>query len=351
VVTVRVQSKRVGGDPVVMEYSFTTEDVTAPRPIAAVSTARRAVQVEFSEAVIGTSATGATDALNPDNWSLSVASTSLDDGLPAVAPEILSITKLSPTIYELVLATEITPGALYEAAVLNVYDLEGNQIVEPVNTVQFYGYRCPAPEGRDFLLFQQVPELNRSEDTTRELEAFMACLQEVTDHLLCDIDEWTDILDPDRAPERFVDAMLADLGNPFAFDLSEIDKRRLAQVLVPIYKQKGTDPGIINAVRFFLGVEVTIRVPAFDGVWVLGESEIGTDSVLGSDDLRTRLSFWVDAPLLLTQEQRDRITGIAEYMKRAETHLLGVAEPGEAPTEPDHWELGFSELGVTTTLH
>ncbi len=38
-----------------------------------------------------------------------------------------------------------------------------------------------------------------------------------------------------------VDAMLADLGNPFRFELGELQKRRLASVLVDMYRQKGAD--------------------------------------------------------------------------------------------------------------
>ena len=62
------------------------------------------------------------------------------------------------------------------------------------------------------------------------------------------IDVFTQIADINRAPEPFIDLILADLGNPFRFDLDLNEKRRLAKTLVDIYKLKGTKIGIIDAV-------------------------------------------------------------------------------------------------------
>jgi phage tail-like protein len=338
-VTVRVETRVKASDPVVLSYSFTTEDLVAPQIASVQATARRAVRVVLTEDVLGEDPAGLGDATNPDNWALSLRSTSLDDGLPAYVPAISSVTAVGPREYDLELAAELTPGALYRVTAGPIEDLVGNAMVSPINVADFYGFQPAVPAGRSFDLLSMLPALNVEEDVSRDLERFEKCLQEVTNQLLTDIDEWSDILDPDVAPERFVDAMLADLGNPFPFVLDLIDKRRLIRVLVPLYRQKGTDPGIINA------------VPAFDEPWLLGVGELGVDTYAGSSELRDRLSFWVDSPIELTAEQRRRITKIADYMKRAETHLLGILEPEAAPTEPDHWELGLSELGVTTSLH
>ena len=69
---------------------------------------------------------------------------------------------------------------------------------------------------------------------------FIACMQEVTDLLLSDVDRFTDVFDLERAPAPFLDLILADLGNPFPFDLDELGKRKLAASLVRMYRQKGT---------------------------------------------------------------------------------------------------------------
>ena len=83
-------------------------------------------------------------------------------------------------------------------------------------------------------------------------------------------------LGADLAAERFLDLMLQDLGNPFPFDLSAADKRRLLNVLVAIYREKGTAVGIKNVIRFFLGLEVDIITYTGEGL-VLGESLLGED--------------------------------------------------------------------------
>ncbi len=86
------------------------------------------------------------------------------------------------------------------------------------------------------------------------------------------------------ASEDFLDLILQDLGNPFPFDLYVLGKRRLASVLVEMYRQKGTEAGIENAIRFFLGIDVTAITPFTGTTLVLGESELGVDWELGPSD-------------------------------------------------------------------
>ena len=117
-------------------------------------------------------------------------------------------------------------------------------ILAPENAAEFTGFLPVRPVGRRFDLYQLLPTLNRREDETGDLRRFLACLQEVTDLVVHDVDRFTDVFDPDLAPEAFIDAMLLDLGNPFPFDLSPVDKRRLLNVLVAIYREKGTAVGI-----------------------------------------------------------------------------------------------------------
>jgi phage tail-like protein len=67
----------------------------------------------------------------------------------------------------------------------------------------------------------------------------------VTDLLLADVDRWPDIFDLERAPESASSTSSSrDLGNPFPFELDAMGKRRLASVLVEMYRQKGTAKGI-----------------------------------------------------------------------------------------------------------
>ncbi len=64
-------------------------------------------------------------------------------------------------------------------------------------------------------------------DETGDLRRFVDCLQEVLDLLLAEIDRFPEIWDIERAPESFLDLILRNLGNPFAFDLSELGAAEL----------------------------------------------------------------------------------------------------------------------------
>lgn len=176
-------------------------------------------------------------------------------------------------------SVEAVGGTALEALGLSindpVADIAGNPVTSAV--VAFGGFVPASTIGRVFQLWQHISPLHKDTDDG-SLENFVGIVQEATDMLLASIDRWTDILDPDIAPERYLDLILRDLGNPFTdFHLSVVDKRRLANLLVQIYKQKGTGPGIKNVIRFFLGIDVEITTLADDdALWVLGHSALGT---------------------------------------------------------------------------
>lgn len=69
-----------------------------------------------------------------------------------------------------------------------------------------------------------------------------------------------------------------------------------------MYRQKGTAPGICNAVRFFLGLEITILAFTADTL-VLGESELGVDRILGPSDRFARYAFNVLVAVPLSDPQ------------------------------------------------
>jgi hypothetical protein len=56
----------------------------------------------------------------------------------------------------------------------------------------------------------------------------------------------------------------------------------------------------------------------------------------------------VDVPL--TDRQKKQIRTIVEYLKPAHTHFIYLIEPS-TPIVYEHWELGISELSVSTDLH
>ena len=220
----------------------------------------------------------------------------------------------------------------------------------PYDRAVFTGYRPPRPAARCFDLWSMLPKHNRRADTTGDLRRLIACFQEVVDWLLADVDRFVELFDLERAPAPFLDLILHDLGNPFAFDLTELEKRRLASVLVEMFQQKGTAVGIRNAVRFFLGIELAGMLPFTASTLVLGESELGVDWELGPSDRFARYAFSVVVAHPLSETQRRQIRTLVTYLKPAHTYFVDLIEP-EPPPQYDHWELGISELGTTTALH
>jgi phage tail-like protein len=334
-VEVRVASTTIDGRAELDEtYAFVAEDRTAPRVLAATAQGLRRVVLALDEPVdLGSSFAATFEALDA----------------PAV-PVAATRARAEGALLTLDLEPELSPGARYEVRLAGIVDREGNAVLAPFDRATFVAPRPPRPARRRFDLWSMLPKHNRRADATGDLARFVACLQEVTDLALADVDRFAELLDLERAPEPFVDAMLSDLGNPFHFDLGELEKRRLASVLVAMYREKGTEPGIKNAVRFLLGVEVT-RILAFAGTALtLGESELGVDWELGPSGNFARYAFHVEVASTLTPLVRQQVRALVTYLKPAHTHLVELLEPA-APPAVDHWELGQSALGEATDLH
>jgi phage tail-like protein len=351
-VVVRLRVDYGAGGTLDESWSFFTEDLAAPELTSARPLSLFTVRGVWNEDVRAVDPASASDALNPANWSLELLSTSLADGLPAVLPSAVSVTRVDGRTFDVVFDRELTRRARYALVAQNVVDLayEANPVAPPDTRAEFVGFAPQQPALRRFLMLDWLPRMNVAEDETGDLRKFVACLQEVADLLLADVDRFAEIFDSDLAPERYLDAVLQGLGNPFRFALDEVDKRRLARLLVPIYQLKGTDRGIVDAVRFFVGVEVEVVLLPVGPAWNLGVSLCGVNTYLGGASLYDRLSFWVRCAEALTDAQRERIRAIVEYMKRAECHFRGFLEPvPEVPATP-FWDLGVSLLGVDTVL-
>ena len=334
-VSVRVLSDTTGGGhPLDATYVFTIEDRTAPRLVAAVARAPRVVRLAFDEPVTVVAPSAITlEALDAPAVPLTVVEASARD-----------------TLVDLTVSAETTPDARYRVTAAGVTDLHGNPCASPFDAVIVLGFRPARPAMRRFDLWSMLPKHNRRSDVTGDLARFIACLQEVLDLLLAEVDRFPDIFDLERAPPPFLDLILRDLGNPFPFDLDEIGERRLAAVLVEMYRQKGTAVGIRNAVRFFLGVDIGAITALAATALVLGESELGVDWELGPSDRFARYAFDVNVGRLLSATERKRLRAIVEYLKPAHTHFVNLIEP-LPPRSFDHWEIGVSALGDTTLLH
>ncbi len=334
-VTVRVVSNLVGGGFALDQtYSFQVEDRTAPKLLAAIAMGSRVVRLGFDEPVVVTDSGGFTFlALDAPAVPL----------LPVAAGAI-------DTLIDVTVSTEMTPDVRYRVVASGVRDRKGNPILAPFDAATFSGFRPSRHPRRRFDLWSMLPKHNRRSDTTGDLARFIACLQEVTDLLLAEVDRFSDLWDVERAPSPFLDLILRDLGNPFPFDLDALGKRRLAAVLVEMYQQKGTAIGIRNAVRFFLNIEIEAITGLAGTALALGESELGVDWELGPSDRFARYAFDVKVGRVLATTERKHLRAIVTFMKPAHTHFVNLIEP-LPPTLPDHWELGISEVGLESVLH
>lgn len=349
-VLVRVVTQAVSSGGVLdTTYQFSIADTTAPAIVSADAIELQRIRIVFTESVMQGDEENPASSLNPADWQLDRLGDYITPIVSAIPVRIVAGAALNTV--DLYTDIPLTPGGTYRLTAVNLEDSSGNTILAPDNTASFTGWQPPVPAGRLFDLYGKLPEINRREDDTLDLLRFVGCLQEVANLLLYDIDRFVDQLDPDTATEDAVDVMLADLGNPFSFDLQLVDKRRLLRVLVDMYRLKGTAPGIISVVRFFLAFEISIDAFNLTDGWILGESELGFDTVLATDDPALLYSFRVIVQQLLTDAQRSQLQSIIRYMKPTQTHFVQLVEP----TPPDpvilHMELGLSLLGENWLLH
>lgn len=182
------------------------------------------------------------------------------------------------------------------------------------------------PRNRKFRLWDFLPEMHRLLDSTGDLKRLCdETWQPIVDELLVYTDKQADLIDPDRAPAGMLDLMLADLGNPFPFELTEAQKRALTQTLVIIYRRTGTAAGLEQAIRFFVRVEATV-VPHYLNSWILGVSELGVDTVLGGFGAGL-YSFDVEVEQPLDAWQVEAIAWLADRMKASHEHFVQLIQP------------------------
>lgn len=143
------------------------------------------------------------------------------------------------------------------------------------------------------------PLIYHQNDPDGIMELWKTLVDNMTEAFRTEIFNYEQIVDPDTAPIDFVTLILAQLGNPFKhYPLTDIQKRKLAKLLIPMYNQKGLgkEKGIVTAARFLLGMEVEIIDPHAhpeDG-WHVGESEIGLSTYSGGRRVYCNMLNWTE---------------------------------------------------------
>lgn len=353
IITVVVVSETVGGGDTLDEsYSFTVEDLVDPQLVSAFATYATTIRVTFNEGMLASSADGATDALNPDNYAITYVP--VNNRQAAVSVAVTAVTQISSTVYDLTTDIELTFWRAYLLTCGAIGDDSSNANALDAD-YRFAGFDSWTPPGwpptRRFRLWDMLTQDNRDDDVTGDLERLVDCWQDIIWMLLWDADRIEELWDVDKSPEVALDARLQGLGNPHVFDMTVLQKRKLLDFIVPSYRQHGTKPAIINLVRFFLGITVTIYAyNSSDYRWVLGHDTLGHGTILGPGDGTPELyTFVIQSLTDLTTEQRRWIGLIADTTKAAHEHYT-IKDPGDYPTW-DHWQLSHSKLGSETILH
>jgi len=295
----------------------------------------------------------ASDAANPDNYTLSRPGsgdlTEAGEAAPIAATWAYELDGswfvsggvVYSTKVRVVTDYQMTARAAYHILVSGVIGETPNVMTD--TDVDFEGFIVSHVVRGSLHLWDLVSGLHRRDDTdgTGDLAKLFTALQEVLDRLIEDIDAFfLELCDIDKLREDFLDTLLHDLGNPFEgmFVLSPIKKRRLASILVQIYREKGTCQGILNAVLFFVEVALSSCFEPWQAdTWRLAggsypsptgpdQDELGLDTILGGDTTEI-YTFRLVSPTVLTVEQRSQINAIADYMKPANTVYRGIIEP------------------------
>ena len=331
VVPVHVVSDAVGGGQAIsVTYSFTVQDTDGLQLDGVLGWAQQVVRVFYDYAV------DPELAGNPGNYAIV-----RQNVFPACAVnvQVVGARIVSDSVIDLDLDIPITPGAPYLLTISNVRDVDGWPFYPPANARAFAGWAPPTVVGRSFNIYGWFGTVLRQQDQEqrRDMEALLNCWQEVFDLVIYNADRWNDINDPRTAPEKFVIAGLYLMGNPFAWAATEENRRRrLLENLVGLYKLKGTDSGIIAALRLLMDLDVTVEPYNRTG-WRLGRSRLGRDTRLAIGSRRGRLSFDIyetaagigrpGVNRVLTAAEEAKARRIVAWIKPVNMHLINVRSP------------------------
>lgn len=249
--------------------------------------------------------------------------------IPSFTPCIVAAERIDERTVKLTLDQALSPDRPYQLVAHNVADAADPANLAPEMAVGFTAEKLGKTNPRSFSLYDFIPSYNKKLDVSGDNERFVRIFDEVTQLILADTDAFELIYDLDKAPLEFVDALLFHLGNPYTFLTTEAEKRKTLATLVQTYKVSGTDKAIEDAILQILGIPMTVfplNRPTIS--WILGDSELGIDTILGTSDLRLRYSFEIISPVALSGNQRSIVAQIANTWRTAHTHFVRLIEPG-----------------------
>jgi phage tail-like protein len=119
-----------------------------------------------------------------------------------------------------------------------------------------------------------LPIALRARDDTGELKALVRVADGQLQDRYDEVKGAFSIWDPLTCEARWLPVLARHRGWRLNETLPVGLQRKIVAVLVSLYRQKGTRPGLINAVRLFLGEEARVRAAWADG-WRMGHAMLG----------------------------------------------------------------------------
>jgi phage tail-like protein len=256
-----------------------------------------------------------------------------DKIFPAFTPCITSAVQIDAVTIELILDQAVTPDTTYQITAVNLADAADPANVRDTVSVTFVAEKLPQKAGRRFSLWDFIPQGNKRDDTSHDLERLIRVFDEPLQQMLADIDRYDDIYEIDTAEGEFLNALLLHLGNPYTFLRNDLEKRKVATNLVATYKVSGAEIAIEQAIQQILGFPAdVIPFNGFDDQWILGDSELGIDTFLGPSALFLIYSFKVDVAVdALSPEETTIIQEICDTWRPAHTHCVQINAVGAPP--------------------
>jgi phage tail-like protein len=248
--------------------------------------------------------------------------------IPSFTPAITAATQIDAQTISLTLDQELSPNRPYTLYGTNINDLNFVPNTMSMSSVVFTAQPLPVVTNRNFCLWDNfIPGINKRQDTSGDNQRLVRCFDEVTQLLLNDIDNFGNLQDVDLMPSDALDVTLANLGNPFLFLDDDLTKRKTINGLVQTFKDKGIDRGIENAVLFFTGITVTVQAFNLEDGWILGQSSLGYDTILGTSEAFLIYSFELVTDTILTDTQQTIIQQIVSEIQPAHTHFVRFVMP------------------------
>ena len=284
------------GKNVQNSYEFTTRDESNPVPLRTIVEDMRRIALEFDEDIAaGTASIASSDGFVPVTKSIAT----VGHWLVVTLTEELSFDSIYAVNYEVANAGGFSRT---DTATIAMDDY-------PVK-MQGRG-RMP----------QHWMEQDREQDGL--LDKLCNLANEVYGLAHKDIVYSLNLWDVDGAYSNHVRRILESLG--YDFLTTFVTDRKALSVLFDIYRRKGMRAHLPGIIYTLIGIQPVIH-EAWEGVFILDESELDGDDVLGDGSDESEVTFTVEFARILTAQERRTVQRILDFAKPSNALYL-IVEP------------------------